>query len=138
MKMRKLSFLLLCVTFSVFLVGCGGDEPDGIWAKMQWDVPSGLSQVDGVYMIPSSGGTYKFTCKNYKPWIELVLEYNMLPAPIADFHFCEGEWYSVTCDNYDVIITFQRLGNDDEESRDLKVELTAGDIFDYFTFRQTR
>ena len=136
--MRKISLLLLCVILSVFPVGCGGDEPDGKWAKMKWNVPSGLSQVDGIYMVPSSGGTYKFTCKNYKPWIGHVIEYNVLMPPIEDFHFCEGEWFSVTCDNNDVIFTFQPLGNDDEESRELEVVLTAGDIFDYFTFRQVR
>lgn len=135
--MRKLSLLLLCAVFLI-LVGCG-DEPDGKWAKMKWKVPSDLTKTEGIFMVPASGGTFVFTCKNYKPWICGIIDNNGLdyPIDITDVHNCEGAWFAVNCNQNDVTFSFDPLSAE-EDSRGLQVTLTAGDIFDYFTFRQAR
>ena len=136
--MRKISLLLLCAV-SILLMGCG-DDPDGKWAKMKWNVPSGLTKTEGIYMIPASGGTFVFTCKNYKPWIAGIADNNNglgYPIDISEMHNFEGTWFGVICNQYDVTIRFDPLSAE-EDSRELKVMLTAGDIFDHFTFRQLR
>lgn len=135
--MRKLPLLLLCAVF-ILLIGCG-DEPDGKWAKMKWEVPSNLTKTEGIYMVPASGGTFVLTCKNYKPWIEGITDCSVLDNPnvITDVHNWEGTWYSVNCNQNEVTFKFDPLSAE-EDSRELQVALTAGDIFDYFSFRQVR
>ena len=137
MKQMTKTLLLLFVLL-IGAAACSKDEPDGKWAKMKWEEPAGITKVDGVYVIPASGGTYKFTCKNYKPWISHIVEvseeYEQI-ATLNDVHNCEGSWYSVKCEGNDVTVTFKPRPTDDYNHA-LQVTLTAGDIFDYFSFIQ--
>ena len=134
MKQLIKTFVLLLVLL-VGVASCGKDEPDGMWEKMKWEEPSGLTKGgDGIYLVPASGGTFKFTCKNYQPWIAQISDYYELTSA-QDVSSYQGSWYSVNCVKSEVTFTFRPL-TDEDDTRELMVTLTAGDIFDYFKFIQ--
>lgn len=128
----KVAVLLMAVLIGV--ASCGKDEPDGKWAKMKWEDKSGLAKVNGVYIVPASGGTYTFTCQNYKPWIDYC-NYGFYEMAVSSSTHVIGEWFEVECVDHDVIVTFQPL-DDLSKSRSLTVVMTAGDIFDQLVFEQ--
>jgi hypothetical protein len=122
--------LLLAVMASV--ASCG-DEPDGKWEKMKWNDLSGLTKEDGIYIVPATGGTYTFECKNYNPWIDHCSSgYN--DVVVSSYTHVYNEWFDVLCNNKNVIVTIAPLTS--TSARQLTVELTAGDIFDSFKFEQ--
>jgi hypothetical protein len=119
----------------VVLVGvasCGKDELVGQWDIMEWNDISGLTKVNGVYMVPAAGGTYTFECKNYKPWISLC-GYGFYDMTVSSHTHVYSEWFEVIIDGNKMTVTFQPL---EEEARHLEIVVTAGDIFDYFYFEQ--
>jgi hypothetical protein len=135
-RLLIVTLMLMALLFGV--ASCDKDEPDGKWPKMQWEVPDGIVDLGGAYVVPASGATYKFTCTNYKPWIANIVEAvedTVQMATLNDFYFCEGSWYCVKCTGNDVIVTFKPRPADDY-NHILMVTLTAGDIFDYFAFIQ--
>ena len=135
MKQITKKFLFLLVIL-IGVAACGKDEPPiGIWEEMKWEEPGGLTKVDGIYIVPVSGGTYKFTCKNYKPWIAEIFDYYDQTMGVWVDRSYEGTWYSVKCEGNDVTFTFRPLA-DDGDIHDVLVTLTAGDIFDRFRFIQ--
>ena len=127
--------LLLMLVLLIGATACGKDEPDDKSAQMEWQEPAGITRVDGIYVIPASGGTYKFTCKNYKPWIEQIVDYYELTSVAQGVSFYQGSWYSVNCDGNDVTFSFRQLMGEDD-SHDIMVTLTAGNISDRFRFVQ--
>lgn len=128
----KVAVLLMAVLIGA--ASCGKDEPDGMWAEMKWDDKSGLTKENGVYIVPANGGTYTFTCQNYKPWISNC-DYAYYDMVVHSFTHVIGEWFEVECVDHDVIVTFLPL-EDLTNSRNLTVVVTAGDIFDQLVFEQ--
>ena len=133
MKQILRTFALLLVLLAV-VASCSKEEPDGKWDKMKWNDLSGLTKVDGVYIVPAQGGTYTFECKNYTPWIDHC-DYGYYDMAVHTSTHVYGEWFEVTIDGKKVIVTFQPL-EDEAETRQLTVTVTAGDIFDTFRFEQ--
>lgn len=131
---RYLKIAVLLMTVLIGVASCDKEELVGNWPKMEWEKPAGIIDMDGVYVVPASGGTYKFTCKNYNPWISDIIEASM-DYVLNDSHNCEGSWFSVKCEGKDVTFTFKPRPADDYNHA-LYVLLTAGDIFDYFAFIQ--
>jgi hypothetical protein len=135
--LSRISILLIIVLLG--LSSCG-DEPDGKWDKMKWNDLSNLKQVDGNYIVPASGGTYTFECKNYMaPWINTVMENGVTDFSLIeinhDFHRFTGSWFDVQCINADLVVTIDPLDADCNE-RNMTVIVTAGDIFEIFVFQQ--
>lgn len=131
-------FVLLFVVLLSFS-SCGNDEPDGKWAPMKWTNVNNLMNINGDYFLPEVGGTYTFLCRNYDhPWIASVtvdgvqqmldnenkLEYN-------------AQWCSVKFEGNKLIIEAQPLPAS-VDSRNIRLEVTAGDIFDHLVFVQKK
>ncbi len=141
MKQITSVLLLLAVLAATSLVS-SCDEPDGRWDKMKWIDHSGLNQENGTYLVPADGGEYTFECKNYKaPWLSSIgvngeYVYPNL-ASMDEFHSFTGEWFSVKCDGADVVISIDPL-DESTATRNLSLTVTAGDIFDSFSFTQQR
>ena len=132
--MKQLARIILLLFAIIFMVASCGDEPDGKWDKMKWEDLSGLTQENGIYIVPATGGTYTFKCQNYKPWIDhCEYDYHEMVLYSPTLVYCD--WFEVQCENNDVTVTFGPL-DDLTKPRQLTVVLTAGDIFDYFRFEQ--
>lgn len=127
------------LTMVLLAVSSCGDEPDGKWDKMKWTNVDNLMNLQGVYIIPSYGGSYTFLCRNYeRPWIESVtVDGTRQDINNESRSAYDGEWCSVEFDGNALIVTAKRLPAD-VESRHIDVEVTAGDIFDAFHFRQAQ
>ena len=136
--MKKTVKTLLIVLFVlVSAISCVKDDPDGKWAKMKWQVPSSLVQVqEGIYQIPTSGGSFTLICENYKPWISSLTEIgsHVSKEYPGSCDSLQGEWCSVKCEKNDVIITFSPLADDDVHQ--FEITFTAGDIFHTLRFVQ--
>ncbi|MBR5029816.1 MAG: hypothetical protein IKX63_01775 [Muribaculaceae bacterium] len=129
---QKIRTILILMVVLVGVASCGKDEPDGKWAKMEWNDLSGLAKVNGVYMVPAAGGTYTFECKNYKPWIDHC-EYGSYDMVVSSSTYVYSEWFEIIIDGNIMTVIFQPI---EEASRHLNIVLTAGDIFDNFYFEQ--
>ena len=133
MKQVLRTIVLLFVVMAV-ATSCCREEPDGKWEKMKWNDLSGLTKENGVYIVPDTGGTYTFECKNYTPWIDHCDSgYN--DVVVSSFTHVYNEWFDVNVDSKKVIVTFQPL-EDGIQTRQLTLSVTGGDIFDHFRFQQ--
>ena len=140
--MKLLSRISILLIVALLGLSSCGDEPDGKWDKMKWNDLSNLKQVEGKYIVPASGGTYTFECKNYMaPWINTVMEDGVADYSLYeisnDFHKYTGNWFEVRCINADLVVTIAPL-EADNPTRSLTVVVTAGDIFDTFVFQQQK
>ena len=147
-KTLSLALLWLAVSSSL----CTHDEPLGKWPKMEWVDHSGLSKNGDVYLVPSSGGTYTFSCVNYSsPWLSSAEDDDgvlwpgmkvtedgdtLLSYDNIDWFYISGSWYEAQCCKSDFSLSVAPLA-DGITSRELCVTVTAGDIFDTFRFRQS-
>ena len=138
--MKYLSRIFI-LAFVVLLgaTSCGSDEPDGNWEKMKWTNVNDLKNVNGVYLLPEEGGTCTFLCRNYDhPWISSVTVdgVNQVLNNGNQMEF-NGEWCTVKFEGNKMIVTTQPLPAS-LELRNFDVNVTAGDIFDTFHFRQQK
>lgn len=135
--LSRISILLIGVLLG--FSSCG-DEPDGKWAKMKWNNVDNLAKVNGTYMIPEEGGTFTFECKNYYPWLSSVI-INSEPFGREEWNEtwmkCISDWFEVEITDKKVIFTFDEI-KEPMTGRTVKVEVTAGDIFDTFIFQQQK
>ena len=143
MKKRLFATIVL-FTCILSLTSCSKD--DGDWDAMKWEknnyeevlTPS-FGKAIGV---PKLGGTYTFKCKNYKNfWIEYVNEQvgdktiKNVPA-IDDKPYSEvkGSYTSSKVEGNTLTVTF--APNETQDGRYVRVEVSAGDIFDKIIFVQ--
>jgi len=103
------------------------------------------SQNGTYYNVPIEGGEYVFRCKNYKPWLSSLHLYkydnlmnvkddqHIIGADVKNSSSYSNDWCSVLSKDGSLIVTFQK---NDSLSRGLGIDVTAGDIFGYFTFIQ--
>ncbi len=128
--MKQLSKLLILLLVALLgVTSCGSDEPEGKWDKMKWTNVNDLKNVQGVYILPEEGGTFTFLCRNYeKPWFSMAVGHE------NEF---SGEWYSAKFEGNKLIVTVEALPQA-VEMRDFSLQVTAGDIFDTFLFRQQK
>ena len=134
--LSKISILLIAVLLG--FSSCG-DEPDGKWDKMKWDNVDNLAKVNGIYVIPAEGGTFTFECKNYTPWLSSVIINTEYQDIISQGNRKEykNDWFEVKIVDKQVIFTFDDI-EESSAGRTVEVEVTAGDIFDTFLFKQER
>ena len=128
-------FILLTVALLGF-TSCG-DELDGKWEKMKWTNVNNLMKVQGSYLIPEEGGTFRFQCRNYgRIWID---SYTVDGVPYvfnSESPLETGDlWFSVIILDNNITITAMPLP-ESVESRYFNLVMTAGDIFDTLTFKQ--
>ena len=136
--MKHLSRILILL-FIVLLgtTSCGSDEPEGKWAKMKWTNVDNLMNVNGNYLLPEGGGTFTFLCRNYDhPWFSSV-SVDGVQIQLDNETTINGEWFSMKFDGNKLIIIVESLPAS-VEARNIQLTVTAGDIFDYFTFIQER
>lgn len=157
--MKKLLFLLpSLIVFMLAICACGhDDEPLGLWDPMEWTEPEGLTKLkEHVYLVPETGGTYTLTCRNYsEPWMShaefgdsiIGPDYRYSPGETVqpddynpddiDWHRLASSWFDAHFDKADLIITVAPLPDTINE-RVFELVVTAGDIFDHFTFKQSK
>lgn len=133
MKNYNYIAVLLTTFFVISSLTACNDEMDGRWTPMQWE--SNVDIEDAI-TVPATGGTYTVVCKNYRGfWIAYHLQaegkvYNLS----EDYRHCKGDWFSVDIESNVLTVTISP--NDSGKRRVLPVGVTAGDIFDGFTFVQ--
>lgn len=137
-------FVWVALSASLALTACEIIRQDGLWESMKWSHPKYETvKTDGVsyYLVPVEGGNYGFRCKNYsKPWLSnhtFVADGSewhswMEPHDFDMYHY-ENEWCKVDAADDSVKIHFEP--NTGLERR-ATIRITAGDIFDSFSFLQ--
>lgn len=135
--MKHLSIILLFLFLVVLGFSSCGDEPDGKWDEMKWINVNSLMNVNGVYIVSESGGTYTFKCTNYNhPWISSVAVDGIQQMLNNDSRLeFDGEWCEVIFVGNELRITILPLPSS-IRSRSLNIEVTAGDIFDHLQLIQ--
>lgn len=146
MKQRLL--LLLTMFLAVVTTGCEFSDPDGRWTPMKWAKNNYQKEKndDGMmyYIVPKEGGTFTFRCNNYPNfWLSPCTfseygygktdEVTAYPDSADDPKHLSCEWCDVSVVDNALTIVFQE---GQHSSRMAKIEVTAGDIFDAFNFRQ--
>lgn len=130
----KFSYTTITVLSVLFFISsCTCTSKEGEWDPMKWKTDVKMTK-DHSISVPSEGGTYLFSCKNYSGiWLSGV-NVNEERQEIIDFHKSEGDWGHVFCEQNTLSVTI--LPNHTGKLRIISVGPTAGDIFDYFTFKQ--
>lgn len=133
MKNYSYIAILLTTLFVITSLTACDDEIDGRWTPMEWE--SNVNIEDAV-TVPATGGTYTVACKNYSGfWIAYHLEAEgKVYALSENYGHCKGDWFSVNIEGNVMTVTVSP--NDSGKRRVLQVDVTAGDIFDSFTFVQ--
>ncbi len=159
------TFCFVLILIMSGLTSCQENSLEGDWEPMKWTepTPEGLVKIGNhVYQMPSCGGTYTITCLNYSmPWMSSAQSGDTIYWPdgkayvlhLADEHRdsivqtwendnrdwdrLRGYWFDAHFDEADLIITVAPLP-DSIDKREFELTVTAGDIFDYFTFKQSK
>lgn len=125
---------------SLSLASCdSNDKKEGDWDSMIWEAEAQVQKTDGIYHVPTNGGTMTFTCHNYSaPWIENAESGGNYYFPSRE----EGIYHTITMDWFKAEIVGNKLNvtfdsNENNQARPLKLEVTAGDIFYTFKFEQS-
>ena len=135
--MKKI-VLLAALISALSFTSCSDD--DGDWTPMKWQT-SVIKEKDGSITVPSQGGSYIFVCTNYNsPWTCSVAEYVNGTMEYAE-HIYDDNWKGfitpyLDAEWQDNILTVTVSPNTTGKERTMMVEVTAGDIFDDFTFKQ--
>lgn len=139
---KNLFFAFMAVLFATVFASCS-DDVDGKWEKMKWSTDVKTAN-DGYVEVPEDGGTYVFTCKNY-PDFWLVYLYEAEGTNVqktytgdensSDYMHINGTWATVKSEDSKLYVTIEP--NTTENGRVFSLTVTAGDIFDYFNFRQS-
>jgi hypothetical protein len=140
MKTMKFWRNILVITAAMLsLTSCDSDSKDGAWESMVWEADAQVQKTDGVYQVPTAGGTMAFTCRNYSaPWLENAESggnYYFPPREEDNYHTITADWFKAEIVGNKLSVTFD--SNDNDQARDLKVDVTAGDIFYTFRFKQS-
>ncbi len=140
MKTMKCWRNILVMTAAILsLASCDSDNKEGAWDSMIWEAEAQVQKTDGIYYVPTDGGTITFTSYNYSaPWIENAESggnYYFPPREDNNFHTITADWFKAEIVGNKLSVTFDSNGND--QARPLTLEVTAGDIFYTFRFEQS-
>lgn len=132
--------ILVMIAATLSLASCdSNDKKEGDWDSMIWEAEAQVQKTDGIYHVPTNGGTMTFTCHNYSaPWIENAESGGNYYFPSRE----EGIYHTITMDWFKAEIVGNKLNvtfdsNENNQARPLKLEVTAGDIFYTFKFEQS-
>jgi hypothetical protein len=127
-NMKKSLFNILVLFSTIALFSC--ESKDGDWEKMKWN-----PQVEKSINVPESGETYTFKSINYNSfWIDAIVENGKNINIESGLHTFTGEWFTINIKENTMIINVST--NNTVANRTLEIEVTAGDIFDSFSFKQ--
>ena len=151
--MRKKIFIISLTTLlatAATLSSC--TSKDGDWDSMIWKTEVKSMKKDGVkyVLVPQTGGTYEYTCRNYKSfWPEVVIESTEMPTgnpwqfeDLYDIYQRKDDnFYNISSPSTEVSVKDAKLTitvkpNDTGKTRYIMVTVSAGDIFDKFIYRQ--
>ena len=113
-------------------------DADWDWDPMIWKAEVPVQMTDGVYNVSETGGEFIFSCRNYlSPWLasaESNGERYFPPYEANDYHTITTDWFNAEINGNILKIVFKE--NDTEEERPLQLNVTAGNIFYTFKFKQ--
>lgn len=151
--MRKKNFIISLTTLlatAATLSSCTSE--DGDWDPMKWKTEVKSVKKDGVnyVLVPQAGGTYEYTCCNYKSfWLEDVIESTETPTGnpwqfkgLYDIYRRKDDnLYNISSPSTEVSVKDTKLiitvkPNDTGKPRYIKVTVSAGDIFSDFSYKQ--
>ena len=102
---------------------------------MKWRAETPVDKAsDGTYIVSADGETLAFYCKNYHPWFDNVTcngKYYELDDSRRSF---STDWVKGEINGKRMLITFE--ANETGEDKLLEIDVTAGDVFEWFKFRQ--
>ena len=132
--------ILVMIAATLSLASCdSNDKKEGDWDSMIWEAEAQVQKTDGIYHVPTNGGTMTFTCHNYSaPWIENAESggnYYFLSREEGMYHTITMDWFKAEIVGNKLNVTFD--SNENHQARPLKLEVTAGDIFYTFKFEQS-
>ena len=137
----KQLFLLAGIVFSIAIISCGSDDDDselyGNWLPMEWESNGDVVKEKGVYIIAAKGESVSFTCKNYSlVWISeaLVNGSYITPDYSQQCMFLQGGWFEAKMSGNVLTVVFSK--NDTLGERVVSLQVTGGDIFYVFCFKQ--
>lgn len=152
MKTKQILFSVLVTGALGLFSACSNENKalDGNWSPMKWKTEvKTVKDKGGRYIkVPKEGGTYTFKCMNYGNsfWLSQAEE---IQEGKSNRYFAgqsnsvnRDSWYSLKTAWSDIkrvgpnlVVVIQPQGQGSE--RILNLSVTAGDVFDYFTFKQT-
>jgi hypothetical protein len=144
MKKLRLWQIAVAMTAVITLTSCNSDEYDGDWDDMIWKTEVKATEQDGTYLVAATGGELTFSCKNYQhPWISEALyagEYYNPDVQDDEYHTINRQklsldWFKAEITGNLLKVTF--APNQATTERPIKLNVTAGDIFYSFTFKQS-
>lgn len=122
------------------------ESRDGDWTPMKWSHPKYETVKDGgstYYWVPVEGGDFGFRCKNYTPWLSSdhtfqigdVVWHSYLESAVDTdpWHRYANSWCEVVAVEDSVKVHFEPNTG---ATRKASISVTAGDIFDGFSFMQ--
>jgi hypothetical protein len=137
--MKRLIFILFAL-LPIVLPSCS-DDVVGEWDPMVWQLSESKSKLKTTtFEVSAAGETYNFYCKNYSGyWVSNIRvdgEYVAGLGLTDDFDESNvtTTWCDVVVNGHYMTVTVKP--NTSGEARNIALCVTAGDIFDYFTFKQ--
>ena len=136
MKIWRLALTMLAA-FS--LASCSSEALDGDWDPMVWKAEVPVRTTDGIYNVSADGETFTFSCNNYsRPWFsEARVDGEPILPPYMDeidYALIYGETFYAEIHGNKLTIVF--MANESVQPRNTTIEVTAGDIFYTFRFKQ--
>ena len=136
----KFVSLIVAAAAIVASLSCSKNEDDrpidGKWPPMVWVTEAGRES--GGAIAPAAGGELTYFCRNYpEPWIcaAKLNGKNYYPNIEAnDYWTITVDWFKAEINGNKLTVVIK--ANDTGEEREILLAVTAGDIFDYFLFKQ--
>lgn len=130
--------LMTCLFAMFALTSC--TEDDGDWTPMKWETDAKMDKNHRID-VPADGGTYTLRCTNYGgPCIEELDETVNRQCNVyyrddnnASHHFT-GKYTEAKFEDNKLTVVI--APNNGSSKRKIVVKVSAGDIFDSFTFNQ--
>ena len=109
---------------------------------MIWETEVPVTKQDDTYLVAATGGEFTFSCVNYStPWISIFVCPKELYRPTVENGFPVNpmivslDWFRAEMKGNQLKVTFYE--NQQTEERPMKVDVSAGDVFYSFYFRQS-
>ena len=129
--LRVLFMALAAIVILITISGCSSDVELGNWDAMKWKYSSKLAQSKEV---PVEGADFEITCTNYGLfWIHQVND-RYLETP-EGWKGCDIEGVCQVSLKHNVMHVIIEP-NTTDSTRTITIDVSAGDVFDYFKWAQ--
>ena len=133
----KTKILLTAGAFAAISSLCSCTDDDFSWDEMKWKTDVEMTETENggsAIQVSADGGSYILVCSNYpKVWIDGFVIDGRLITELQDVNSYEGEWGNVKIEDNKVMVTI--LPEAKNRYGEIRLTVTAGDIFDEFCFR---